>query len=246
MLTGWLIPHGRADHAAVHEVLRQHFTVRRRIQLRPASLLNIERNLRHQTINLVLIQRIVVLAAAGKQNLQRPLARVLRVQLDSVRVLRVHTECANLRVGAGLRRKEQTPSLERIRVVQHVIAATHQQYDDQQNARRQQEPGCVTDIDRFPILVDAPARQRNQEDRGEQERNTTEDPVGGAVVTDRLYTRHRAAHTERCAQLTQRRRVDARHAQHTVVLAVSANCTPLTAANTRTQVHHEERQNQRR
>ena len=104
----------------------------------------------------------------------------------------------------------------------------------------------MTDIDRFPILIDAPARQRNQEDRGEQERNTTEDPVDGAVVTNRLHARHGAAHTERGAQLTQRRRVDARHAQHTVVLAVSASCTPLTAANTRTQVHHEERQKQRR
>ena len=147
MLTGRLVTHGRADHAAVHEVLRQHFTVRRRIQLRPAFLLNLERNLRHQTINLVIIERIVVLAAAGKQNLQRPLARVLRVQLDSVRVLRVHTERANLRVGAGLRRKEQTPSLERIRVVHHVIAVVHQQHDDQRNVRRRQEPRSVTDID---------------------------------------------------------------------------------------------------
>ena len=104
VLTRGDVTQGRANRAAVQEVPGQLLTVGRGVEPSPVPLLQLERELRNQAVNIRVLQREGALAAVGEHHLHLPLGGILRVRLNRVRVVREHSERPERRVLAGLRR----------------------------------------------------------------------------------------------------------------------------------------------
>ena len=126
------VPEGGAHNVAVGEVFPEFLTVGGGAQVRPAFLLQVERNLGGQADDPLIVHRHNVPAqprhALGKvrRNLGRhldfylPLRGLVEGRLDLFGVLREDAELLNIGVTVLLRREEKPPDVERIGVKQQV------------------------------------------------------------------------------------------------------------------------------
>ena len=117
----WLVPEGGAHNVAVGEVLRQHLAVGGGAQVRPAFLLQVERNLGGQADDTLIVHRHNVPAQprhalsevrrdSGRHlDFYLPLRGLVEGRLDLFGVLREDAELHNIGVTVLLRREEERP-----------------------------------------------------------------------------------------------------------------------------------------
>lgn len=128
----WLVPEGGAHNVAVGEVFRELLAVSGGAQVRPAFLLQVERNLGGQADDALIVHRHNMPAqprhALGEVrrdpgrhlDFDLPLRRLVEGGFDLFGVLREDAELLNIAVTVLLRGQEKPPNVERIGVEQQV------------------------------------------------------------------------------------------------------------------------------
>ena len=171
---GGLVPEGGAHNVAVGEVFRELLTVSGGAQVRPAFLLQVERNLGGQADDALIVHRHnmpaqprYVLSEVRRDpgrhlDFDLPLRRLVEGRLDLFGVLREDAELLNIAVTVLLRGQEKPPDVERIGVEQQVappaIPASRKGY----SGNNPQHDGCVTAGHRSNAQ-NAPANERVEE-----------------------------------------------------------------------------------
>ena len=169
-----LVPEGGAHNVAVGEVFRELFAVGGGAQVRPAFLLQVERNLGSQADDPLIVHRHNVPAqprhapSKSRRDFGRyldfylPLRGLVEGRLDLFGVLREDTELLNIGVTVLLRGQKKPPDVERVGVEQQVPPPAIPPSRKGYSGNNPQHDGCVTAGHRMDAQ-NAPADERVEE-----------------------------------------------------------------------------------